>query len=195
MLSGADIVVIGSLLCTVIGALAAVLCIDKYPKIRRFLLLVICTSAGALIWVVARGSLLGDPALSIRELDAIQGNARKVVADEYRRDSEMKQQEAERKAYLAALRTEEEKRALEEGRTAILGTWNCPGGGVMTFNTDSTVSNNLYSHMYTYKFLDSKHIVVTGFYGLGFSSNYDVSLSGTDQYVAWHNVICRRPTQ
>jgi hypothetical protein len=83
-----------------------------------------------------------------------------------------------------------EKNALQDAKKAILGTWTCSTGGKMTFNPDDTVSIPLLSKIYTYKFVDSTHLTITGLYGLAFSSDYDANLTGPDQYLRWHGVVC-----
>ncbi len=172
-------------LAGVIAAIVAVLNLENHAFIKFISMTILCTATLALVWLVSRSILLHE---AITDPSQILLQARRDAArDEARREMQA-QADAEQR------RKDTEAAALAEARKAILGAWKSTFGTDMTFNSDGTISTFI-PNIYTYKFIDSTHLTITGLYGLGFDTDYEAQLTGSDQYIKWHSIVWRRAAQ
>jgi hypothetical protein len=163
-------------LAGVIAAIVAVLNLENHAFIKFISMMILCTATLALVWLVSRSILLHG---AITDPGQILLQARRDAArDEAKREMQA-QADAEQR------RKDAEKAALADAQKAILGTWKSNFDGSMTFNSDGTVSTFIPS-IYTYKLIDSTHLTITGLYGFGVENDYEVQLTGSDQYLKWY---------
>jgi hypothetical protein len=169
-------------LAGVIAAIVAVLNLENHAFIKFISMMVLCAATVALLWLASHSILLHG---TVTDPGSILLQARRDAArDEAKREMQA-QADAEQE------RKDLEKAALAEAQKAILGTWKSNFGGSMTFNSDGTISTFI-PNIYTYKLIDSTHLTVTGLYGFGVENDYEVQLSGSDQYLKWYGFTWHR---
>jgi hypothetical protein len=85
MLGDANIIGLIGLLCTIIGVIVTVLNLQKYPKIRFFLLALICGAVMAFLWVATNGFSRGGPAITVARIIELQKEAQSQVENDARK--------------------------------------------------------------------------------------------------------------
>ncbi|MGC2698494.1 MAG: hypothetical protein WA738_22120 [Candidatus Angelobacter sp.] len=184
MLELTDIVSIVALVCSIVGTTVAILNLRKRPKVRVFLLFVLFISVVGILWI----SVNGLSAANLRHVKELTQKAR----EDARKAKEAQRKEEDEKIYGEALA---EQNALLEAKKTILGAWACSAGGKIIFNSGDTASNELFSNVYTYRFMNSRELELTAGFGLGPTYTVEVNLSGSDQNLRWHGVVCHRPSK
>jgi hypothetical protein len=176
-----EVVAVLALVCSIVGAIVAILNLRKYRRVKFFLFVIFFMSVTGVIWIATKGFSLSN----IQHIKELQEKAQ----NDARKAREAKAKEEDQKVYAEALT---EATALLEAKKAILGAWACSTGGKIIFNANETASNELFSNVYTYKFVDSRHVEISATFGLGPTYSYDVDLTTPDQSLRWHGVVCHR---
>jgi hypothetical protein len=178
------------LVCTVMVTILAILNLQNHPRVKKLFLWFLCfTIVVAVLWTIFVGSSGKGGAIGIQRFVEIERKAQNDVDRAYEQQQKIAKDKEEREAYESARQAAQEAQDLKTAKKAVLGTWKCSTSSEFTVNPDDTVS--LWGkRMYTYRFVDSRHLIMTGLFGLGFDSDYDVDLTGEDKYMRWHGVIC-----
>jgi hypothetical protein len=172
-----------------VSAAIAIVALEKYRALRVASLAIIGVATGVLVWSIVTTTIARESEFTV---DADRARIKAQATTDALADIQKHRREYEQQLYLLERQRALEQAAVEEARKNILGTWAGPNSPHITFHQDGTVSTLDFKGIYTYRFVDSTHLRVTGFYGLGFSSDFEVKLLGADQYVKLNDRIWRR---